>query len=164
MDPIRMPDDFYEQSPDGHVLATETVMNVVRTGDLLLDQIGRLLRPLGVSSPGGLVLGLLRDHGPMAPSEIGDRLIVTRATVTGLVDSLERRDLVRRTPHPSDRRSLIVEITPDGLKVLAQIRVMVHRQEKAWMSVLSDAELRKLIGLLHRVQQGVVESPDPPNG
>ncbi len=164
VDPIRMPDDFYEQTPDGNVLATETVMNIVRTGDLLLDQISRLLRPLGVSSPGGLVLGLLRDHGPMAPSEIGDRLIVTRATVTGLVDSLERRSLVRRTPHPSDRRSLIVEITPDGLKVLAQIRVTVHRQEKAWMSVLSDAELRRLIGLLHRVQQGVVESLDPPNG
>ncbi len=164
MDPIRMPDDFYDQTPDGNVLATETVMNIVRTGELLLDQIGRLLRPLGVSSPGGLVLGLLRDHGPMAPSEIGDRLIVTRATVTGLVDSLERRGLVRRTPHPSDRRSLIVEITPDGLKVLAQIRVSVHRQEKAWMSVLSDAELRRLIGLLHRVQQRVVGSEDAPNG
>ena len=163
MDPIRMPDDFYEQTPDGNVLATETVMNVVRTGDLLLDQIGRLLRPLGVSSPGGLVLGLLRDHGPMAPSEIGDRLIVTRATVTGLVDSLERRGLVRRTPHPSDRRSLIVEITPDGLKVLAQVRATVHRQEKAWMSALSDADLRKLINLLHRVQQGVVEPEDAQN-
>ncbi len=164
MDPIRMPDDFYEQSPDGNVLATETVMNIVRTGDLLLDQIGRLLRPLGVSSPGGLVLGLLRDHGPMAPSEIGDRLIVTRATVTGLVDSLERRGFVRRTPHPSDRRSLIVEITPDGLEMLAQIRVTVHRQEKAWMSVLSDADLRRLVRLLHRVQQGVAEperAPDP---
>jgi DNA-binding MarR family transcriptional regulator len=163
MDPIRMPDDFYEQSPDGNILATEAVMNTVRTGDLLLDQIGRLLRPLGVSSPGGLVLGLLRDHGPMAPSEIGDRLIVTRATVTGLVDSLERRGLVRRTPHPSDRRSLIVEITPEGLKVLAQIRATVHRQEKAWMSVLSDADLRKLINLLHRVQRGVVEAADAQN-
>jgi DNA-binding MarR family transcriptional regulator len=164
MDPIRMPDDFYEQTPDGNVLATEAVMNAVRTGDLLLDQIGRLLRPLGVSSPGGLVLGLLRDHGPMVPSELGDRLIVTRATVTGLVDSLERRGLVRRTPHPSDRRSLIVEITPEGLKVLAQIRKAVHRQEKAWMSALSDADLRKLINLLHRVQRGVVEperAPDP---
>lgn len=158
-----MSDDFYEQSPDGNVLATEAVMNTVRTGDLLLDRIGRLLRPLGVSSPGGLVLGLLRDHGPMAPSEMGDRLIVTRATVTGLLDSLERRGLVRRTAHPSDRRSLIVEITPDGLKVLAEVRTTVHRQEKAWMSALSDAELRRLIALLHRVQQALDEHADAPN-
>ena len=150
-----MPDDFYDQTPEGSVLATEAVMNTVRTGDLLLDRIGRLLRPLGVSSPGGLVLGLLRDHGPMAPSEIGDRLIVTRATVTGLLDSLERRGFVRRTAHPSDRRSLIVQITAEGLKVLTEVRTIVHRQEKDWLSSLSDAELRRLITLLHRVQRAL---------
>lgn len=163
MKTIRMPDDYYDQTPDGNVLATEAVMNTVRTGDLLLDRIGRLLRPLGVSSPGGLVLGLLRDHGPIAPSEIGDRLIVTRATVTGLVDSLERRGLVRRAAHPTDRRSLIVEITPEGLSVLAEIRTTVHQQEKVWMSMLSDAELRRLVRLLHRVQQGLDEPASAPN-
>jgi MarR family 2-MHQ and catechol resistance regulon transcriptional repressor len=157
---IEMPGDFYEQTPDGSVLATETVMNVVRTGDLLLDRIGRLLRPLGVSSAGGLVLGLLRDHGQMSPSALGDRLIVTRATVTGLVDSLERRGLVRRTANPDDRRSLILAITPQGLNVLAKVREIVHRQERSWMSALSDTELRKLIALLHRIQQEL----DQPSG
>lgn len=152
-----MPDDFYDQTPDGNVLATEAVMNAVRTGDLLFDRIGRLLRPLGVSSAGGLVLGLLRDQGPMAPSAIGERLIVTRATVTGLVDSLERRGFVRRTAHPSDRRSVIVEITAEGMDVLAKVRETVHRQEREWMGVLSDAELRRLIALLHRVQQRLDE-------
>ena len=145
------------------VLATEAVMNTVRTGDLLLDRIGRLLRPLGVSSPGGLVLGLLRDHGPMAPSEIGDRLIVTRATVTGLLDSLERRGFVRRTAHPSDRRSLIVQITAEGLKVLTEVRTIVHRQEKDWLSSLSDAELRRLITLLHRVQRALEDVEERPD-
>src|SRR5437667_9567704 len=122
MDPIRMPDDFYEQTPNGSVLATEAVMNTVRAGDLLLERIGALLRPLGVSPAGGLVLGLLRDHGPMSPSALGDRLIVTRSTVTGVLDSLERRGLVRRTPHPEDRRSVVVEITPKGRRVLAEVR------------------------------------------
>jgi DNA-binding MarR family transcriptional regulator len=164
MDPIRMPDDFYDQTPDGSVLATETVMNTIRTADVLFDRIGRLLRPLGVSSAGGLVLGLLRDHGPMAPSALGERLIVTRATVTGLVDSLERRGFVRRSAHPSDRRSLIVEITPAGLEVLAKVRTVVHRQEKEWMSALSDAELRKLIGLLHRIQRHLDESSEDASG
>src|SRR5512146_3407045 len=112
---IRMPDDFYEQTPDGNVRATEAVMNTIRTADLVFDRIGRLLRPLHVSAAGGLVLGVLRDHGRMSPSELGARLIVTRATVTGLLDSLEGRGYVRRTANPDDRRSLIVEITPSGL-------------------------------------------------
>ena len=150
-----MPGDYYEQTPDANILATEAVMNTVRTADLLFDRIGRLLRPLGVSSAGGLVLGLLRDHGPMSPSQLGDRLIVTRATVTGLVDSLEAKGFVRREPNPDDRRSLSIQITPAGLKVLSRVRTLVHAHEKRWMSDLDDGDLRKLIALLHRIQSSV---------
>ena len=133
-------------------------MNTIRTADLLFDQIGRLLRPLNVSAAGGLVLGILRDRGPMAPSELGERLIVTRATVTGLIDSLERRSFVRRSPNPADRRSLLVEITPAGLAVVQELRTLVHRQERDWMSVLSDDELRAYIELLHRIQDSVASA------
>lgn len=164
-----MPDDFYDQTPEGNVLATEAVMNTIRTADLLFDRIGRLLRPLGVSAAGGLVLGLLRDHGPLSPSALGDRLIVTRATVTGLLDSLERAGFVRRTPHPSDRRSVIVEISPAGREVLQQVRTIIRGHERTWMRDLSEAELHQYIGLLHRIQEGLSEagvhgggSPDDP--
>ena len=66
---IEMPDDFYEQTPEGNVLATEAVMNTIRTADLLFDRIGRLLRPLNVSAAGGLVLGLLRDRGAITAED-----------------------------------------------------------------------------------------------
>ena len=152
---IEMPADFYEQTPEGSLLATEAVMNTIRTADLLFDQIGRLLRPLGVSAAGGLVLGILRDHGRMPPSEVGDRLQVTRATVTGVVDSLERRGFVTRSANPSDRRSLLLEITPEGRAVVQELRTLVHGNERAWMAVLSEAELRGYIDLLHRIQDSV---------
>jgi DNA-binding MarR family transcriptional regulator len=157
MQPIRMPDDYYEQTPDADILATEAVMNTIRTADLLFDKIGKVLRPLGVSSAGGLVLGLLRDHGSLSPSEIGERLIVTRATVTGLLDSLEKNGLVKRTPNPQDRRGLMIEITSAGLKILAKVRTVVHAEEKRWMSALDERELKKLISLLHVVQASVAE-------
>jgi DNA-binding MarR family transcriptional regulator len=152
---VRMPDDFYDQTPDANVLATEAAMNTIRTADLLFDRIGRLLRPLGVSAAGGLVLGILRDHGPMPPSVLSERLIVTRATVTGVIDSLERRGFVRRSANPADRRSLLVEITPAGLTVLRNLRTIVHRNEKAWLGALSDSELRTYIELLHRIQDNL---------
>lgn len=164
MPKIQMPDDFYAQTPDGNVLATEAVMNTIRTADLVFDRIGRLLRPLNVSAAGGLVLGILRDRGEMSPSELGDRLIVTRATVTGLLDSLERRGFVRRRPNPADRRGLLVEITPDGLVVLQELRTLIHRNEKAWLSVFSEAELRDYIEFLHRIQDSVEAAPDPSDG
>ncbi len=160
MSKIRMPDDFYEQTPDANVLATEAVMNTIRTADLLFDRIGRLLRPIGVSAAGGLVLGLLRDRGAMSPSEIGESLIVTRATVTGVVDSLERRGFARRSPNPADRRSLLVALTPEGRAVVQEVRTLVHRNEKTWMGDVSDQELREYIDLLHRIQATVAASDE----
>jgi DNA-binding MarR family transcriptional regulator len=152
---IRLADDFYEQTPDANALATEAVMNTIRTADLLFDRIGRLLRPLGVSAAGGLVLGLLRDRGPMSPSEIGERLIVTRATVTGVVDSLERRGYVRRTPNANDRRGIIIGLTPAGVDACAEVRRLIHKQERDWMAALSEGELATYIDLMHRVQDTV---------
>lgn len=152
---IRLADDFYEQTPDANIRATEAVMNTLRTADMLFDRIGRLLRPLGVSAAGGLVLGLLRDNGPLSPSELGARLIVTRATVTGVVDSLERRGFVRRSPNPADRRSLLVEITPEGLDVVQQVRTLIHRHERDWLGVLTGPELDTYVDLLHRIQDGL---------
>jgi DNA-binding MarR family transcriptional regulator len=152
---IQMPDDFYDQTPDGDILATEAVMNTIRTADMVFDQIGRLLRPIGVSAAGGLVLGQLRDNGAMSPSDLGERLIVTRATVTGLVDSLERRGFVRRSPNPADRRGLRIEITPEGLEAVHEVRTRIHRHEKALLAGFSDEELRAYVAQLHRIQDAV---------
>jgi DNA-binding MarR family transcriptional regulator len=156
MPKIQMPDDFYQQTADANVLATEGAMNTIRTADMLFARIGRLLRPLGVSAAGGLVLGILRDNGPMSPSELGERLIVSRAAVTGLLDSLERRGFINRSANPADRRSLVVEITPAGLTVVQELRTLVHRNEKEWLGALTDDELRTYIGLLHRIQDNLV--------
>lgn len=155
---IQMPDDFYDQTPGANVLATEAVMNTLRTADVLFDQIGRLLRPLNVSAAGGLVLGILRDHGSMSPSGLSERLIVTRATVTGVLDSLEQRKFVRRSANPADRRSLVVEITPAGLNVLQELRTIVHRHEKAWLGGFSDPDLRGYIEQLHRIQDSLAQA------
>jgi len=160
MNKIEMPVDFYEQTPDGNAVATEAVMNTIRTADMLFDHIGRLLRPLNVSAAGGLLLGILRDRGAMSPSELGERLIVTRATVTGLVDSLERHGFVRRSANPADRRSLIDEITPSGLEVVQELRTIVHRHEKELMSVFSDSDLRAYIADLHRIQERLTSAAE----
>ncbi len=153
-----MPADFYDHTPDASILATEAVMNTLKTADAVFERIGRLLRPLNVSAAGGLVLGILRDHGPISPSELSERLIVTRATVTGLIDSLERNGFARRSPNPDDRRGLLVSITPAGLAVAQEARELIHRQEKAWLRILTDDELRTYIALQHRIQDSLADA------
>lgn len=70
----------------------------------------------------------------------------------------ERRVLrtqARRSPDPVDRRRLVIEITPAGLAVVQELRTIIRRHEKAWLSSLSDADLCSYIEQLHRIQDSL---------
>ncbi len=58
--------------------------------------------------------GYIALSGPRTPSEIAERLRITTASVTELVDRLERDGLVSRGRHPSDRRKLLITLTAEG--------------------------------------------------
>ena len=72
--------------------------------------------------------------------------------MTSLLDTLERRGLVRRVPHPSDRRKLLIDITDEARAILDRMLPRVHGASRDAFAVLSDAECETLVGLLERVQ------------
>ena len=70
-----------------------------------------------------LMMAIKRDKGgkPARPSELSDRLNLTRATITYRVDRILDLGLVERIDDPSDRRALFVQLTPKGDVVLAEV-------------------------------------------
>ncbi len=135
-------------------------MNLVLTADLLEKQIARILQPFGLSPATGLVLSILADtETPVSPNQIAERLIISRASVTSLIDSLEKHGYVKRQPHRSDRRMLCIELTDSGRQVAGQFRPIVHQQQHQWLHVLSDQEQELGIQALHRLQ-AVLSDPD----
>ena len=135
-------------------------MNLVRTADLLVKRIADLVQPFDLTPSSGLVLGVLADAGaPLPPNQIAERLIISRASVTSLIDSLERRGYVRRLPHTTDRRMLLIELTDAGCQVAHEFRLLVHRHQKAWLAVLTEQEQVQLIDALHRLQAALTDSP-----
>jgi len=156
---IQIANDFEVPYPNSSARATECAMNLVLTADLLVKRIGTLLQPFNLTSTSGLVLSILADsESPLPPNEIADRLIVSRATVTGLLDSLERQAYIRRLPHPSDRRMILVEITDKGKQVANAFRPIVHLYQKQWLEVLGETEQQQLIVALHRLQESLQNS------
>jgi DNA-binding MarR family transcriptional regulator len=152
--PIRVGGDFGREYPDASASATECAMNIARTGDLVLGRVAAALQPLDVSPAGGLVLGILKDAGrPCPPNYISERLIVSRATVTGVLDTLVKRGLVRREPHPTDRRMVLVHLTKAGARMADRVRHTIHRGEAAWMASLNETERAQLTELLGKVQK-----------
>ena len=156
---IQLTPDFEVLYPTSSARATECAMNLVLTADLLVKRIATLLQPLHLTPTSGLVLSILADaESPLPPNEIADRLIVSRATVTGLLDSLERRAYIRRLPHPSDRRMILAEITATGRQAASVFRPIVHQHQKEWFEVLGETEQQQLLVALHRLQESLRDS------
>lgn len=92
------------------------VTSVMRAHQIMLARVDDTLRPLGLTFARYELLMLLQFSrtGSLPLSKIGSRLQVHPASVTNVVDRLERDRLVRRRPHPDDRRAVLAEITDEG--------------------------------------------------
>ena len=157
---VQLLPDFNTRYPGASSKATETAMNLVRTSDLLVKRIADLIQPFDLTPSSGLVLGILADLGePLPPNKIAERLIISRASVTSLIDSLERRGYVRRAPHSTDRRMLLIELTDAGRQVAHDFRLLVHQNQNEWLAVLNEQEQNQLIDTLHRIQTALSDSP-----
>ncbi|MES2310506.1 MAG: MarR family transcriptional regulator [Verrucomicrobiota bacterium] len=87
--------------------------------------------------------------------ELAERLQVEHHSAVGLVDRLEANQFVQRTPHPEDRRSVLISLTAEGLRFLDQL-AKVHRQELKKIG----PELRSILQKLESEITSENDSPD----
>ena len=91
---------------------------------------------------------------PLEPSVIAERLVVTTGSMTSLLDNLEKRGLVRRLPHPEDRRKLLVDITPEARAIVDELLPTLHARERDVIgAALTASEQRTLLRLLAKLQR-----------
>jgi DNA-binding MarR family transcriptional regulator len=88
---------------------------------------------------------------PRTPADLAELAGVTRATMTGLVDTLERDGWVRREPDVEDRRMMLVRLMPKGHEALMAMLPAHFRRIGAMMGVLSEAERKSLVHLLDKL-------------
>jgi len=86
-----------------------------------------LLEPHGITPAQYLILECLWLKDGVAPKTLGDILRFDSATLTGLIDRLERAELVRREPDPKDRRALKLRLTEKGLSLRDPLRDLRKR-------------------------------------
>lgn len=147
--------------PDFDPAAVEAVMHLVRTSDLVLRAAEKnLVRYNLTQARFGVLVALLANHRlggqavPLTPSLLADRTAVTPATMTGLVDSLEKDGLVERTEDPQDRRKIIINLAPQAHALLARILPGHFRQVASMCESLSQSERRQLSDLLQKLAAG----------
>src|SRR5829696_326640 len=90
-------------------------------GPLYMKWIRSRLQDRGMTYARMRLLGALHCNGPQIMSSISEELGVTRRNITALVDALEEEGLVRRKPHPTDRRATVIEMTGRGERTMDRL-------------------------------------------
>jgi MarR family 2-MHQ and catechol resistance regulon transcriptional repressor len=97
------------------------------------------------------VLEVLRHKGPQSVGEIGRRVDLTSGSITTAIDRLEKRGLVARAAHASDRRARVVHLTPEGTARITHLFATHKKAMDRAAHGLSKAERGTLIELLKKL-------------
>ena len=157
---------FKKRYPAMDALAQGAIISLLHAQDQLFRRMTARLAGHGLMPPSFGVLMMLESSPErrMTMGDVSDRLIVTKANVTGLADTLEKRGLLEREADAKDRRKTWVRITPAGRRKLAALLPGHFEFCQRLMGALSAAEKKTFIGLCGKVMQGsffchVVSSP-----
>ncbi|MFZ5623535.1 MAG: MarR family winged helix-turn-helix transcriptional regulator [Gemmatimonadota bacterium] len=136
-----------------------TCFRFLRVAGDVLAMSDACLSQVGLSHNRFTILFLLcrADDAGLTPSELADRLGVPRATMTGLLDGLERDGLIQRVRTASDRRSVMIRLTSRG-RAFVDRDVPVHCERmSALMNVLDESERKALDAILTKLEAAVGE-------
>jgi DNA-binding MarR family transcriptional regulator len=98
-----------------------------------------------------MLLRALVEDGPMITRALGGRFGVPVSTMTGLIDRMEKKGLLRRVPHRRDRRSIELEATPAGALALREHARVLEAMARGMLSALPEKDQEALMVLLRRV-------------
>jgi len=145
---------FARRYPDADVTAVVTFLHLLRTATDLSNALDAYLQQHALLQGRWWVLILLmrEDNGTAPPSLLAEKAGVTRATMTGLIDGLERDGLVARVPDPEDGRRLAVKLTSAGQAKLDEVMPEYYRRVRQLMQPVDEGERSQLIQLLDNIQ------------
>jgi DNA-binding MarR family transcriptional regulator len=130
----------------------EALIELLRTAENLWNASRVFFARWDLSPSQFNVLNLLRDHPDgLTQVDLSRRLIMHRSNVTGLVDRLEARRLVRRADDPADRRAFNILLTPPGRKLLRKIEPHYYRAAETVWGNISPARAKQLVAELSTV-------------
>ena len=107
------------------MLSTRETIDLAHSLRLVVGRLARRLRQrtLGGLTPSQLsVLASLNRHGPLTLTDLAEIEGVAQASISGIVGRLAEKGLVDRVPNPEDRRSTLVQMSPQGRAVLEKGR------------------------------------------
>ena len=149
--------EFSRLYPNMNPSAIKSCAELLRIGSVLLTTFETFLGNYGLSQGRFLTL-IVMNRNPddvVSPSYLADKVGVRRATMTGLLDRLERDDMVNRLADHRDRRKIGIQLTSNGRRALSEMLPDYYRSIAKIMAKLTEKERLDLMSLLGKVSQGL---------
>ena len=131
---------------------------LARVGLLLEAFQARCFDPLGLRFIDYSVLRMLELEGELSPTRLADLVVRSSGGMTQILDRLERAALIARRPDPTDRRKVVVGITPNGLRLVKRANRAWVAQKQQLLASVGPTEFKRLDRaveeLLRRLDEG----------
>jgi len=135
-------------------LRHETLLNIVRTVSVLSVKGEAFFRKYGITEAQFNVLFALKyKKKKWTQSELGRRLVVTRASITSILDKLEIKGLVIRNSVTGNRRIRHVELTPEGLALIKKMEPIYRKNIHRLLSCFTDKQCSEIIKYMETIRQ-----------
>jgi DNA-binding MarR family transcriptional regulator len=119
--------------------------------------LNRALRQFGIDYTRWRVLAVLSERPDCSMLDLADGTAVDRTTLAYTVGNMVEEGLVRRAPRPSDRRSVVLGLTPRGNSILKKILPTVLSINDQCLSGFEQQEIRSLFAQLRRIIDNIKE-------
>ena len=127
---------------------------LVETYFAFLRKDDRHIRSLGLTSPQFDVIATLGDTQGMPCRELSEKTLVTKGTLTGVLDRLETRGEIQRIPSKEDRRSTIVRLTSKGKTAFDRVfPAHIYYMKPYFEQALTARDMQQLRTLLLRLKE-----------
>ena len=124
---------------------------LARAGGRAIRDLNRKLQPFGMRSRHYTVLAVAAEGTGRSQRELSETLGIDPSALVAIVDDLARDGLVRREPHPDDRRTRLVVATEAGRTRLDEARALAREVDADLQAGLTAPEREALLGILRRI-------------
>jgi DNA-binding MarR family transcriptional regulator len=159
-----VPAHFEREFPGASRSAAEVVATLAGTATALERAIERVPRQAAnLSTSAFRTLAILDGAGaPLSSVVIAERLLVSTASMTSLLDTLENRGLIERRPHPQDGRKILVELTPRAQPIIDEQLPAIQAVITQAISDVPEADRAPLVRSLALIKTRLAQMADQP--
>ena len=124
-------------------------------GHLIQDLYNEKLSEYGLTSAQAKVIYILASHGDQQQAELQKRLFIKAPTMNGIVESMLKKQLIRKEEHETDRRSKTIILTEKGRELDERLWIELGKVEEVLTNGLSEEEQKILIIWLKKVAKNI---------